>query len=190
MKRGSIAIGAVVVGLILTLAACGPKSSSPGGLGNPGGGGLGGGTLTVTVNITGDATVSGTATQDAQGAKIINSCADSVAGDNGEYQIPDLQTANSVGGTSVSIEALVVDYTGPGTYGRDKLEGQGTNAGILIGGTSGSNYALHDRDPATSQVVIDGNGGGTWTFTGLIKDPEKSGNPTISGSVSWTCKDA
>jgi hypothetical protein len=184
----------VVVGVVLTLAACGPKSSNPGGLGNPGGGGggLGGGTLTVTVNITGDATVSGTATQDALGAKIINSCADYVAGDGGEYELPGLneQGVDSVGGKTVAIEALVVDYTGPGTYGRDKLEGRGTNAGILIGGTNGSNYALHDRDPATSQVVIDGNGGGTWTFTGLIKDPQKSGNPTISGSVSWTCTDA
>lgn len=199
------------LGAVLALGACGGGGGSGtagnpfgaaggngGGGGGNGGGGNGGngnaqgGKLTVKIDLTGEVTLNGTLTMGIPGAKLINTCADYVKGSHEDGQslfaLPSLISVDTgkIDGKELAIDALIEDYTGPGSYGRDKIAGNGSEGGILI------DYKPYSVLPegTSSQVVVDASGGGSWTFTRLAFD-DGSGNPSpgINGKITWTCQD-
>ena len=76
---------------------------------------------------------------------------------------------------------IITDYTGPGTYQKKNLSGQGSPSGIITG--SGGTYVLYTPE-STGTATVAADGSGSFTFTGLSSG---TGTPTVSGSVTWTC---
>ena len=200
-RRGLAAVAAL--GVVLALGACGGGSSSSGnpfGGGNAPGGGNGGGNggggtggkLTVKIDFTGEVTLSGTTTMAIPGPNPVNTCADYVKGTDEDglslFALPSLISADTakIDGKQVLVDALIEHYAGPGTYGRDKIAGNGSDGGILI------DYKPYSQLPegTTGRVVVDASGGGSWTFTRLAFD-DGSGNPSpgINGKITWSCRD-
>lgn len=76
---------------------------------------------------------------------------------------------------------IITNYTGPGTYQKKDLSGQGSPSGVLV--NAGGSYVLYSTD-STGTATVAADGSGSFTFTGLGSG---SGSPTVSGSVTWTC---
>ena len=137
----------------------------------------------ITVDITGAATVQGTAE-----ALNLGTCADFAKGESpgGDLQLPGL-LGEEIGGQKVSAFNEIRGYSGPGTYEKDVIRSVGGVIDVSIDTTP---YQLADE--TTAQAVINPDGSGSLTFANL-KEGEQ-GNPTtpkgmISGSYSWTCTD-
>jgi hypothetical protein len=137
----------------------------------------------ITVDITGAATVQGTAE-----ALNLGTCADFAKGEapGGDLQLPGL-LGEEIGGQKVSAFNEIRGYSGPGTYEKDVIRSVGGVIDVSIDTTP---YQLADE--TTAQAVINEDGSGSFTFANL-KEGEQ-GNPTtpkgmISGSYSWTCTD-
>jgi hypothetical protein len=137
----------------------------------------------ITVDITGAATVQGTAQ-----ALNLGTCADFAKGESpgGDLQLPGL-LGEEIGGKKVSAVNEIREYAGPGTYEKDVIRSVGGAIDVSIDTTP---YQLADE--TTAQAVINEDGSGSFTFANL-KEGEQ-GNPTtpkgmISGSYSWTCTD-
>jgi hypothetical protein len=200
--------GAAALTLAVLLAGCGgssdPASAAAGSSADPaaadGGGSTDGGctsdygvTICMTYDIKGAETMKGT----SQGTVSLNkdasatSCAEWVAGapdgDDGRPQLFLPQggaiTADSPFGgmTGSSIQ----HYEGPGTYDKKDLSGQGSEAGLLIGGKDYGQF----EDSSTATVTVEANGNGSYTFSGLTAANGDS-KPAISGTVTWECKAA
>jgi hypothetical protein len=67
---------------------------------------------------------------------------------------------DKIDGKQLLVGATVTEYTGPGTYGKDKLTDDGTPAGIDVDGT-----LYFTQNDTKSEAVINPDGDGTWTFT-------------------------
>jgi hypothetical protein len=151
-----------------------------------------GATLTVTFDITGDATVRGSATMPAATSGLdAPTCANFARGNDVEgkvvFAVPSLVgTDGSVGGHQVSVEALIRDYTGPGSYGQDALSGFANPANILV--DNQRQYAI-PPDGTRTQVVTDASGSGTWTFARLTHNDGSGTVADIAGTIRWTCHD-
>ena len=154
-------------------------------VGSSGGGGACGSEsgFCITVDITGAATVQGTAQ-----ALNLGTCADFAKGESpgGDLQLPGL-LGEEIGGQKVSALTEIREYAGPGTYEKDVIRSVGGVIDVSINTTP---YQLADE--TTARAVINADGSGSFTFTDL-KEGEQ-GNPTtpkgtISGSYTWTCSD-
>ena len=137
----------------------------------------------ITVDITGAATVQGTAE-----ALNLGTCADFAKGESpgGDLQLPGL-LGEEIGGKQVSAFNEIREYAGPGTYEKDVIR---SVAGVIDVSIDTTPYQLADE--TTAQAVINADGSGSFTFADL-KEGEQ-GNPTtakgmISGSYTWTCTD-
>jgi hypothetical protein len=137
----------------------------------------------VTVDITGAATVQGTAQ-----TLNLGTCADFAKGESpgGSLQLPGL-LGEEIGGRKVSAVNEIREYAGPGTYDKDMLK---SVAGVIDVSIDTTPY--QPADDTTAQAVINADGSGSFTFANL-KEGEQ-GNPTkpkgtISGSFTWTCTD-
>jgi hypothetical protein len=137
----------------------------------------------VTVDITGAATVQGTAD-----SLNLGTCADYAKGDSpgGSLQLPGL-LGEEVGGQEISAVNEIREYAGPGTYEKDMLKSVAGVIDVSIGTTP-----YQPTDDTTAQAVINADGSGSFTFTNL--EEGEQGNPTtakgvISGSLTWTCSD-
>jgi hypothetical protein len=200
INRSCRVMAAVTAAALLSLtAACGSDSSdsstSSGGAAADGGdsdsgGGLGS-TITMSFDITGAVTVKGDSSSLPavdNGADPANCAAYAKGGqkdDEVHYVLPSFMK-DKVDGKQLLVGATIDKYTGPGTYGTDQLTDQGTPAGIDIDGK------LYFQQSGTkSEAVVNADGGGTWTFTGLdVQNPNNTqGGSPISGKLTWTCKD-
>ena len=137
----------------------------------------------ITVDITGAATVQGTAQ-----ALNLGTCADFAKGESpgADLQLPGM-LGEEIGGQKVSAVNEIREYAGPGTYEKDVIR---SVAGVIDVSIDTTPYQLADE--TTAQAVINADGSGSFTFANL-KEGEQ-GNPTtpkgmISGSYSWTCTD-
>jgi hypothetical protein len=109
------------------------------------------------------------------------SCAEYVKGVNGELPLPRM-FINKVSDQTLGMGITLLDYTGPGNYGRDAIEKLpgGTESNVLSGVPGG---AFKLNASSTSAIVIEAGGGGSWTFT----DIAKSDGGKVSGKVTWKC---
>lgn len=171
---------------VLATAACG-GSDDPGASGSDGGGGSGL-KITMTFAVSGAAAVKGDhgATPGSDDGPGAESCAAYAKGSKeSHFVLPSLLNA-TIDGKKVFLGALVDPYTGPGTYEKKDLHDQGSPPGIDI---DGKLYLM--LTDSTSQVTVDGDGGGSWEFTGLVvRDADGTdGEEPLDGSVKWTCDD-
>jgi hypothetical protein len=188
---------AAVAGLLWLSAGCSSDSGSAtsggaaDGTGADGGGDSVGSTIKMSFDITGAVTVKGDSASIPavdNGVDPDNCAAYAKGGQkDGElhYVLPSFMH-DKIDGKQLLVGALVEKYQGPGTYGTDQLTDQGSPAGIDIDGK------LYFQQSGTkSEVVINADGGGTWTFTGLdVQNPSNTqGGSPISGKLTWTCKD-
>jgi hypothetical protein len=182
----------VALGLLAAVAAC--SSSGAGAVAAAGGGGSGlGPVVSVTFELTGEHQVSGTSASMPAVDNGISpqTCAEYAKGgtdpDDGETHFVLPQTMNDeVGGKQLFVGVTVQDYTGPGTYEKKSLTDQGSPPGISVDGT-----LYYTQGDTTSQVVVDDEAGGSWIFAGLsVKNPDgtEGGGPTLSGKLTWTCR--
>lgn len=78
---------------------------------------------------------------------------------------------------------IIVPYTGPGTYPKKDLSGEGSPSGVI---TPDAEYTFILVGSSTGTATVNPDGSGSFTFdklgTGQYGHPE-----TVSGSVSWTC---
>jgi hypothetical protein len=153
------------------------------GSGDSGGGCGSGSGFCITVDITGSATVQGTAQ-----SLNLGTCADYAKGGSadGSLQLPGL-LGEEIGGQEVSAVNEIREYAGPGTYEKDDLKSVAGVIDVSIGTTP-----YQPADDTTAQAVINADGSGSFTFTGL--EEGEQGNPTapkgaISGTFTWTCSD-
>jgi hypothetical protein len=172
-------------------SASAPGSAGTGGsaagAGSSGGGGDGAcgseSGFCITVNITGAATLQGTAQSINLGT-----CADFAKGGSpdGGLRIPGF-LGEDIGGKKVSSANEIREYAGPGTYETDALR---SVAGVLD--VSIDNTPYQAADNTTAQAVIKADGSGSFTFADL-KEGEQGNAGTakgaISGSFTWTCSD-
>jgi hypothetical protein len=94
---------------------------------------------------------------------------------------PEFGIPTPPAGSSVYVNASIVPYTGPGTYGHAAFL-SGGGASIIVGSGPGYNPL---SPKATVSVTVDANGSGTFTFANATA--VSPGKPTLSGTVSWTC---
>ena len=187
--------------LPLFLGACDDDDSGSDSGGASGGGdevgGDGGGDLTpvidVDVSVSGAVQFTGTFTTRRYEYTAKESCAAIVAegsggggyGPAGSWQVPKPYFGTAVDGSDLAVYVEIDDrdYEGAGTYEMDVLRfGQIDFDGEF----QGVEYSQEDGQ-STSVVTIDGTMAGDWTFTELLAD-DGSGN-TVSGRVSWRCRD-
>jgi hypothetical protein len=138
----------------------------------------------VTVDISGATTLHGTAQ-----TLNLTTCAEYAKGgssSDGSLQLPGL-LGEQIGDQEVSAVNEIREYSGPGTYEKDKLKSVAGVIDVSIGTTP-----YQATDDTTAQAVINADGSGSFTFADLKEGEE--GNPTtakgvLSGSVTWTCSD-
>lgn len=187
----------VVAGLAFALSACGatPVSGSGVAAGTSGtetsatGGGCGSEKgMCITVEITGAATAQGTFTSFMPGSNLTASCAEWVAGDDGELILPG-GLGEEVGGRDVGFVNRIGKYTGPGTYeGRSKV---GSVDGAMHVDVDRKQYGATESAKSTVSATIAPDGSGTVTFANLAELTNSSDTgkkATISGRYSWTCQ--
>jgi len=185
-------VGTAALTAVLALTACGGGSHTNDAGGDSAGNGFSlGPELTVTFDVTGEAELKGTATTSAPTMTGVSpeSCGDYANGsakENGRvyYTLPQLFT-EPVAGKRVLVGASVADYDGPGTYQLDQLSGEGTPPGVEVD----DRPYVDQPDTSSGELVTDGDGGGTWTFTRLaFSDGNGEVSEGISGQITWTCE--
>jgi hypothetical protein len=182
-----LAAAAALAGVLAT-AACG-GSDDPGASGSDSdGGGGSGAAITMTFALTGATTVKGEhrATPGSDDGPAAETCAAYAKGSKeSHFVLPSLVNA-TVDGKKVFLGALVDPYAGPGTYRKKDLHDQGSPPGIDV---DGKLYLM--LTDSTSEVTVGPDGGGSWTFTGLVvRDADGTdGDDPVDGSVTWTCED-
>jgi hypothetical protein len=185
----------VAAALLALTAACGSSGSADAGsddaVAAPGGGSGLGSKITMSFDITGSVTIKGESSSIPavdNGVDPDNCAAYAKGGkkdDEVHYVFPSFMH-DKVDGKQLLVGAKVVEYTGPGDYGNDKITDAGSPPGIDVDGK------LYFAQSGTkSEAVITADGGGTWTFTGLdVQNPNNTqGGSPISGKITWTCKD-
>lgn len=194
-----IARSTLFAGAVLLLAACGSGGGSPGGSpaaatrpsapatapqttnrSNPVAAGVP--TYRVTVHVT------GAFTQDLQLTSSQSygegSCVQRAAHGQ-DPNAPTGQQAFSIPAPSynpsIAIVATIRQYAGPGTYGQDHIGNSTVTvnnaAPFLVGGQTG-----------TITATVNADGSGNLAFAGAQQ--LDTGEPTLSGSITWTCTDA
>ena len=133
----------------------------------------------VTIHLTGAATLDFSLTSSQTVG--IGSCSDRAA--HGQepgkayFSIP----APSFN-TTAAFVITIREYTGPGTYDQSHMPG----ASASVGNTT--NFIMVDPPATTMSATVNADGSGNVTFMGAHQlDPSQ---PTLSGSIAWTCKDS
>lgn len=176
-----------IAAAFMLLAACGsgsPGSSSAGQQGAtpvaPSSNPLGGSVpiYKVTIHLTGAATVDFSVTSSHSFG--IGSCADRAL--HGQepgksyFSIP----APSFNPTAAFV-ITIREYTGPGTYDQSHMLGASASVGTT------TSFIMVDPPATTLSATVNPDGSGNVTFTGAHQlDPSQ---PTLSGSITWTCTD-
>ncbi|MEU3457299.1 hypothetical protein ABZ671_27405 [Micromonospora sp. NPDC006766] len=182
--------GVAAGGLLLALNACNDSDNprAHGGDNQGADGASEDARLTVTFDVTGGTTIKGTVTDAVPSNSLSPSCAEYAAGTQSDgktvFSVPSLVMAGPVDGHEVTIEAVVYDYNGPGTYPGDKLSGLGNPGNLMI--DKQQQYEIL-TGVTTSQLVVDSKGGGSWTFTNLNARGDTP-KPGLNGKISWTCR--
>ncbi|WP_183192732.1 hypothetical protein [Actinoplanes lutulentus] len=145
--------------------------------------------LTVTLKLDGAITVTGeqTALAPSGGANFLKSCSEYAQGNTEQalFMSPGLLDGD-VDGKKVTIEMWIDDYTGPGSFPKDRLAAPGSSPSIAVDNVI---YATWP-DSTGSKAVINDDGSGEWTFTKLATTgPGGLPGDAVDGSVSWTCRD-
>jgi hypothetical protein len=192
MKR-AIALAAATTA-VLVGTGCGSDDGNSGGAdpmlagGDSSGSGLPGqATVTVTFDVTGDVSLSGTTTMShypTDSSQQPRSCSEYADG----YELEGVRIFvgpdgldDDIDGKNVLPMIGVHEYDGPGTYADDRL------TGAIVGETQldidNRGYTVPDQ--ATTELLVNEDGSGTWTFPQL----ESTQGASISGSMTWTCED-
>lgn len=115
----------------------------------------------------------------------LKTCADYVKGTAGKQYLAPGEYDAPAGDHSVALDMRVTGYAGPGSYPKEQLIASQTRPTVAI---EDKIYAT--RDDSTGEVVVDGKGGGSWTFAKLANRREGSSpDDAISGTITWTCQD-
>ena len=136
--------------------------------------------LCVTVNITGDAKVSGS----TSGLVLADTCSDFASGkasglSRGGLALPtELAPIDSV---TITPSVKIKDYTGPGGYAGDKVTGLAGPPGLLV-----KLDEFNTRAGGSVAVIVAADGSGTVTYTNIKNAAETKG---VSGTLEFTCKD-
>jgi hypothetical protein len=180
--------------LLAAIAACGTADdSATGGTGSGEGGSGGvGPQLTVTFALTGAISLSGhqNAAVPTDNGTFAASCADYAKGSkdkNGRifYMAAGLLDG-PVAGKKVTLEMWIKDYTGPGSYSKDRLAAPGSEPSIAVDDKIYGTWP----DSTSSKAVTDAKGGGVWTFRKLaVTGPGGKPGAAVSGSVKWSCRE-
>ncbi|MBB5867501.1 hypothetical protein F4553_000880 [Allocatelliglobosispora scoriae] len=187
MKR--MVWSAVMAGVLLCTAACGPEDAPAANAPQKDDKSKRAFT-TVTFDLTGGVTLKGTTEANAyvEGEILLGSCAKYAAGGskNGKtiFTMPYQEKAK-IDGKTVHLQANVSPYQGPGTYeGNKVLTGvMGSEPGLFIN-TDGYSVGF-EKEGATSTVTVNADGSGSWKFTHML--PNSYALKPIDGTISWTC---
>jgi hypothetical protein len=179
----------ILAASLLTTTACGAGDDSS--KGDTGSAGLGP-QLTVTFDLTGAISLSGkqNAAVPTDNGTFASSCADYAKGStdkNGKtfYMAAGLLDG-PVAGKKVTLEMWIKDYTGPGSYSKDRLAAPGSEPSIAVDSKIYGTWP----DSTSSKAVTDGKGGGVWTFKKLaVTGPEGKPGAAVSGTVKWACRE-
>lgn len=183
---------AITAGLLLATAGCGDDPSGPAGANDDGGTSAGEPTIQATFDITGVVTVKDTVTSilpaGYSGTKPAT-CDEYAKGSTTSsgkpvLMLPNFVTEDSIGGQRLTVDGKVSDYHGPGTYPRSQLSGQGGAIAIMTG-----DHSLSAGDKSNLSVTINPDGSGSFTFDQLMGMSNGTTPESISGKLSWTCKD-
>jgi hypothetical protein len=174
------------------------SSGSAGSSGGNSGASTGGGDalspyIDGTVSVTGAVSSMGTFQTSRYEYSAMTSCADIVAmgsggggyGPEGSWQVPKPYFGEYADGRpfSLYVEIDDRDFAGAGSCPLDLLRFGEID---FDGDFEGLRFEQDDLI-STSVVTIDAGMNGSWTFTNLVAD-DGSG-ATVSGSVTWTCRD-
>jgi hypothetical protein len=135
-------------------------------------------TISITGAVTKNLTTPGTS------GNVGQTCADWAANRNNhssdEATWFKLPTPTGSALTEVQSDLAISDYTGPGTFGADKVTG---NTGGQL--TIGSQSFKFDSATSTAEVTVKADGSGS---ANLAKLADASGGATSVGyAVTWTC---
>ncbi|GIJ30368.1 hypothetical protein Vqi01_55300 [Micromonospora qiuiae] len=145
--------------------------------------------LTVDLNVTGDAEVSGSTVYGPVGRNLgltAMSCSEFSKGQEIDgvrlFAFPALIGAEPIGGKEILVTVGVWEYPGAGTYTeKDNLQTSPDEVGLNI---DGSIFSLPYDDPSTT-LVIEADGSGVWNFPRL----DSLDGGSVSGAMTWTCRD-
>lgn len=151
------------------------------------------GPVTVTFDVTGDVTMSGSATSirptDVDLEPI--SCAEWADGvkhhDGSTRFYAPLNYLDMIDGKTVVSYVHVSKYDGPGTYTVDQLKYDAGGSGFLHIDDVEFVPPYPDADV---ELVVNDDGSGSYTFDKLDESVTGGATPqNISGSMTWTCED-
>jgi hypothetical protein len=140
-------------------------------------------TLCMTIDVSGTTSLKGT----GDFVVAASDCASFARNDKsrtpGRLQFaPTLDTVGAApsGPASFTMGAFVENYTGPGSYGLDKLSSPGGEWQVVV-----SDATFTEVAGSTGSFVVKADGSGSFTFTGF--ENETAGQ--LSGLIAWTCAD-
>jgi hypothetical protein len=150
------------------------------------------GPVKVTYEVTGDVTLSGSATSVGPTDVDLNpmTCAEWADGEkhnNGSvwFEAP-LSLLDKIDEKTVEAYVHVSKYDGPGTYSGDQLTfDAGGSGGIHIDDVE---FDLPYTGNPEAELVVNDDGSGSYTFEQLDETSSDKGR-SISGSMTWTCED-
>ncbi len=134
----------------------------------------------ATVKVTGSETVDDNAVSAVDG----DDCAAWAKGSDDELRLP-LFIDGLSDGTPFTMERLVTDYTGPGTYELDKLSGEGTGFTLVVGS---NRYVARPDGDATATLTIDEAGSGSVAISQFeVSDGAGGYGSPVDADIYWTC---
>lgn len=136
--------------------------------------------LCATVKVTGSETVDDQAVSAVDG----EDCATWAQGTDGELRLP-LFIDGLSDGTPFTMERLVTDYTGPGTYELDQLSGEGSNFTLVVGS---NRYVARPDGEASATLTIDEAGSGSVAISQFeVSDGAGGYTSPVDADIYWTC---
>ncbi len=134
----------------------------------------------ATVKVTGATTVDDRAASAVDG----EDCAAWAAGSEAELRLP-LFIDGLSDGTPFTMDRLVTDYTGPGTYELDQLSGEGSGFTLVVGA---ERYVARPDGTATATLTIDEAGSGSVAISQFeVSDGAGGYGSPVDADISWTC---
>lgn len=189
--RGRAALLLAAGALLASLAGCGgddPTDTLGGGSGDGGSMFDDEPSIVATFDLSGDVTLKKTVDtvmpRNRDGAKPA-SCAEYAKGFSGgagtTFVLPTFALDEKIDGHRLILDGQVTDYTGPASYPLEKLAGNGSAIGFVI-----DDHPLQPKDGGDVSVTVNADGSGEFTFDQLAE--VNSGPWSISGKLTWTCK--
>jgi hypothetical protein len=89
----------------------------------------------------------------------------------------------------VMVDTDVDNYKGPGTYTQAAGGGGGVTVGAKATASGDFNYWINSSNGTTWKLVVKADGSGSFTFAKAWGGgADATSGPSISGKVTWTCK--